>query len=217
MKNIFNLDSPFMAFLSNLVDVIILNIICLICCIPIVTIGPVIAAMHYVTLKMVKNEDTYIVKTFFRALKNNFKQSFIIWLVFLVITAVCILDFKMLYVMGISENRIFGIIIGIIYVFICLTVMYIFPILSHFENTLGQTVKNAFFICMLHFVKTVIMAAIYIIPFILLPLGINMIALFLMLGLSGPAYVNSYIWKSIFKKYEPEEEKIKITEFQNII
>ena len=33
-----------------------------------------------------------------------------------------------------------------------------------------------------------------------------MIAAFLMLGLSGPTYINSYIWKSIFKKYEPEEE-----------
>ena len=65
MKNFFNLDSSFMIFLSNLVDVIILNIVCLICCIPIVTIGPAITAMHYVTLKMVKNENGYTVKTFF--------------------------------------------------------------------------------------------------------------------------------------------------------
>ena len=60
--------------------------------------------------------------------------------------------------------------------------------------------------CILNFGKTIVMAVVYIIPFVLLPLGINMIAAFLMLGLSGPAYINSYIWKSIFKKYEPEEE-----------
>ena len=206
MKKFFNLDSPFMVFLSNLVDVIILNIICLICCIPIVTIGPSITAMHYVTLKMVKNENAYTIKVFFKAFKENFKQSFIIWLVFLAITAVCILDFRMLQAMGISDNRIFGIIIGTIYLFVCLTIMYSFPILSRFENTLSQTVKNAFFMCILNFGKTIVMTAVYIIPFILLPLGINMIAAFLMLGLSGPAYINSYIWKSIFKKYEPEEE-----------
>ena len=206
MKKFFNLDSPFMVFLSNLVDVIILNIICLICCIPIVTIGPSITAMHFVALKMAKNENVYTVKTFFRAFKDNFKQSFIIWISFLVITIVCILDFKMLQTMGMSENKIFGIIIGTIYLFVCLTAMYTFPIMSRFENTLSQTVKNAFFMCILNFGKTIVMAVVYIVPFVLLPLGINMIAAFLMLGLSGPAYINSYIWKSIFKKYEPEEE-----------
>ena len=216
MKKFFNLDSPFMVFLSNLVDVIILNIICLICCIPIVTIGPAITAMHYVTLKMVKNENGYTVKAFFKAFKDNFKQSFTIWLVFLVITAVCILDFKILQSMGINDNKIFGIIIGIIYLFVCLTVMYVFPIISRFENTLSQTVKNAFFMCILNFGKTIIMAVVYIIPFVLLPLGINMIAAFLMLGFSGPAYINSYIWKSILKKYEPEEEYSE-DDFRNLI
>lgn len=206
MKRFFNIDSPFMIFLSNLVDVIILNVICLIFCIPIVTMGPSMVAMHYVALKMVKNENVYTIKTFYKAFKDNFKQSFVIWLIFLVITAVCVLDFKMLQVMGINENKIFGVIIGIIYLFVCLTIMYVFPIISRFENTLIQTVKNAFFMCILNFVKTTIMAVIYIIPFILLPFGINMIAVFLMLGLSGPAYINSYMWKNIFKEYEPKEE-----------
>lgn len=210
MKNLFNLDSPLMVFLSNLADVIILNILCLICCIPIVTIGPAITALHYVTLKMVKEENGYIVRSFFKAFKENFKQSFIVWIVFLVITAICILDFRILQVAGMNGNRIFGIIIGAIYLFVCFTVMYIFPVLSRFENTLIQTVKNALFMCILHFVKTTIMAVIYVIPFILLPLNINLVAVFLMLGLSGPAYINSFIWKSIFKKYEPQEVEEKI-------
>lgn len=206
MKRFFNIDSPFMVFLSNLVDVIILNIVCLICCIPIVTIGSSVTAMHYVALKMVNNENVYIIKTFFRAFKNNLKYSLIVWILFLGVTVVCIFDLRMLQIMEISENKIFGVIIGTIYLFICLTVMYTFPIMSRFENTLAQTVKNAFFMSILNFGKTIVMALIYIIPFILLPLGINMIAVFLLLGFSGPAYINSYIWKRIFKKYEPEEK-----------
>ena len=206
MKNFFNLDSPFMVFLSNLTDVVILNVLCLVCCIPIVTIGPSITAMHYVTLKMVRKEEGYVVKSFFKAFKENFKQSFIAWIVFLVITAVFLLDYQILKATGINENKVFGIVIGAIYLFVCITMMYIFPLLSRFENTLKQTVKNAFFMSILHIFKTIIMAVIYAIPFILLPLHYNLILVFLIIGMAGPAYINSYIWKSIFKKYEPQEE-----------
>lgn len=65
MGSFFNMDSPVMRFLSRLCDLMILNILCLICCIPIVTIGASITALYSVTLKMVKGEDSYIAKGFF--------------------------------------------------------------------------------------------------------------------------------------------------------
>jgi len=210
MRKFFNLDSPFMIFLSNLTDIVILNVICLICCIPIVTIGPAVTAMHYVTLKIVKDENGYIVKNFFKSFKENFRQAFIAWLIFLLITVVFILDFKILQSMGINENKIISIVVGAIYLFSSMTAMYVFPILSRFSNSLGQTIKNAFFMSILHIFKTLIMAVIYILPFLLLPLHIMVIPVFLLVGLAGPAYFNSFIWKSIFKKYEPEVEKAEI-------
>lgn len=210
MRKFFNLDSPFMIFLSNLTDIVILNVICLICCIPVVTIGPAVTAMHYVTLKMVKDENGYIVKNFFKSFKENFRQAFIAWLIFLLITVVFILDFKILQSMGINENKILSIVVGAIYLFSSMTAMYVFPILSRFSNSLGQTIKNAFFMSILHIFKTLIMAVIYILPFLLLPLHIMVIPVFLLVGLAGPAYFNSFIWKSIFKKYEPEVEKVEI-------
>lgn len=211
MRKFFNLDSPFMIFLSNLTDVVILNVLCLICCIPIVTIGPSVTAMHYVTLKMARDEEGYVFKSFFKAFKENFKQSFIAWMIFLGITAVFLLDYRILKVSGMEENKIFVIVIGAIYLFVCLTTMYVFPLLSRFENSLKQTVKNALFMSILHIFKTIVMAIIYIIPFVLVPLHYNLILAFLIIGLSGPAYINSFIWKSIFKKYEPKEAEEVIT------
>ena len=112
--------------------------------------------------------------------------------------------------MGINENKILSIVVGAIYLFSSMTAMYVFPILSRFSNSLGQTIKNAFFMSILHIFKTLIMAVIYILPFLLLPLHIMVIPVFLLVGLAGPAYFNSFIWKSIFKKYEPEVEKVEI-------
>lgn len=217
MKNLFNLDSPFMIFLSNLTDVVILNVLCIICCLPIITIGPSITAMHYVTLKMTKEESGYVVRNFFKSFKENFKQSVIVWLVFLIISVVFVLDFKILQGVGMKENKMLTIIIGSIYLLTCLTVMYVLVLLSHFENTVRQTVKNAFYMCILHIFKTIVMVIVYLIPFFLLPLHSTMIPIFLIIGLAGPAYINSFLWNSIFKKYEPEKEEEQVVsdmEFQ---
>lgn len=72
---IFNLDSPFMQFLSKMTDLLLLNLVAGICCVPIVTIGASLTALNYVTLKMVRNEDCYIFKSYFKSFKENFKPG----------------------------------------------------------------------------------------------------------------------------------------------
>lgn len=212
MRRFLNLDSPLMIFLSNLTDIVVLNVLCFICCIPIITIGPSVTAMHYVTLKIVRDEEIYVLRDYFKAFKENFKQSVIAWLVFLVITAVFFVDYLILKDMGLENTKVFFMIIGAIYLLVCLTMMYVFPLMARFENSLKQTVKNALFMSILHIFKTIVMAVIYAIPFVLLPLHYNVLMFFLLVGLSGPAYFNSFIWKSIFKKYEPEKVEEEITD-----
>ena len=211
MRRFLNLDSPLMIFLSNLTDIIVLNVLCFICCLPIITIGPSVTAMHYITLKIARDEEIYVIRDYFKAFKENFKQSVLAWLVFLVITAVFFLDYVILKDMGLENTKVFLMIIGAIYLLVCFTMMYVFPLMARFENPLKQTVKNAFLMSILHIFKTIIMAVIYAIPFALLPLHYNVLMVFLLVGLSGPAYFNSFIWKSIFKKYEPEKKEEEIT------
>ena len=212
MRKFLNPDSPLMIFLSNLTDIVVLNVLCFICCLPIITVGPAVTAMHYITLKIARDEEIYVLRDYMKAFKENFKQSILAWLVFLVITAVFFLDYVILKDMGLENTKVFLMIIGAIYLLICFTMMYVFPLMARFENPLKQTVKNAFLMSILHIFKTVIMAVIYAIPFALLPLHYNVLMFFLLVGLSGPAYFNSFIWKSIFKKYEPEKVEEEITD-----
>ena len=65
MGRFFSMDNKFFTFMNKVADLCILNIICLVCCIPIVTAGASITAMYYVTLKMVRNEEAYIVSELF--------------------------------------------------------------------------------------------------------------------------------------------------------
>ena len=83
MGKVFALDSPLMNGLSKLADLIWLNILATICCIPIITIGASLTALHYVVLKMVKDEEGYITRSFFKSFKENFKQATLMWLMLL--------------------------------------------------------------------------------------------------------------------------------------
>ena len=104
----FNYDSPIMQFLSRLTDLFILNFLFLICSIPIVTIGASATALYSVTLKMAKNEESYIFSSFFRAFKNNFRHSTISWMILLLAGIVLWMDYRAVGMMGGSFQQIFS-------------------------------------------------------------------------------------------------------------
>ena len=72
-------DNPVISGMSRIFDMMCLNVLWLVCSLPIFTIGASTTAMYTVMLKVVKNEEGYIVKGFFKAFKENFKKSTIIW------------------------------------------------------------------------------------------------------------------------------------------
>ena len=88
MGELFNLDNPVWSFMGKVADLIILNILAVICSLPIFTIGASWTALYFVTIRMVRKEESYIVKDFFRSFKENFKQATTIWLIVLVMSAV---------------------------------------------------------------------------------------------------------------------------------
>ena len=88
-----NPDSRIMSFLAKLGDMFILNVLYLVCCIPVITIGAATTALYYNTLKMAENRESYVWREFLRTFKENFKQATIIWMIILVIGAVLVGEF----------------------------------------------------------------------------------------------------------------------------
>ena len=46
MKNLVNMDNPVFQTLSRIADLAVLSVICLLCCLPVVTIGPALVALN---------------------------------------------------------------------------------------------------------------------------------------------------------------------------
>ena len=81
--NLLNEDNVVHVFLNKLGDIVIANLLFILCCIPVITIGPSLTALYHCMMRTVKGNNNGTTKTFFRAFKENFKQSLIIWLLIL--------------------------------------------------------------------------------------------------------------------------------------
>lgn len=222
----FNYDSPFMQTLNKVADLLWLNVLTLVCCIPIVTAGASMTAMHYVALKMARNEECYIARDFFKSFKRNFRQATILWLLLVLATAVLAMDF---YILGHTEME-FSFILRIGLMIIALMLLFasklVFPVLAKFTNSILRTIKNAFFIAILILPRTILMILVSLIPAAVLIFFPQILPIVLMFGFTAPAWVDAKLYSKVFKTLEdqilkenppeePEEEEEDVRIFRD--
>ena len=85
MRDLCNTDKPLFAVLTKLTYSAYLNILWLVCSLPIVTIGASTTALFYVTLKMAEDRDDGLTRMFFKAFRENFKPATKLWLILLAV------------------------------------------------------------------------------------------------------------------------------------
>ena len=144
-----------------------LNLLTIVCMIPIITTGAALTAMHYQVLKIVRDEECYIVKGYFKAFRENFKQSTAIWLIMLVIGVILGGDLYIMYARAEDFHIIFRAILGAIAIFAVFTLLYVFPVQAKFANPVFRTIKNALAMSILQAPKSVLMVILYLIPMLL--------------------------------------------------
>lgn len=202
----FKLDSPFMNFLNRVCDIMILNFMVILFSLPIVTAGASITAAYYIAYKMVKNEESYIVRGFFKAFKENFKQSTIIWLIFLAIFAILFMDYRIMFYSELEMGR--WITYGVIAVTVILAMgfSFVFPLQARFSNDVKHTIKNSFLMALSHLPSAVLFVVSYAVPVLLIYLVPQAMPAVLLLACGLLPYLKSFLFLKIFKKYETDEE-----------
>lgn len=201
---LFDLDSPLMQGLSKMADLMWLNILTILCCLPIVTVGPALTALNYMALKIVRNEECYITKGYFTSFKRNFIQGTIIWLIFLVIIAVLGCDFYIMSQKGDQVGTVTYILVMASSIFVLFALMFVFPILAKFDNSIFRTIKNALLVSAVQFPKTIAMIVMYVIPVLLFIYIPQIIPLVLMFGLAIPAWLSAKMYNKFFQKLEDQ-------------
>ena len=207
MGKIFNYDGKFFAGMTKVSDTIIINILFVICSIPIVTIGASITALYSVSMKITRDEDIYAAKEFIKQFKQNFKQSTIIWIILLVIGLFIGLDFYLCSLM--SDNTISMIFkFTIVSVVLAFILIYVFPLTARFENSIKNTLTNSIFMSIQHLPYTLVMSVLAFAPilsFILFSQYWGQIVFFnTCISFGFIAYMNSILLNKIFSKYIQE-------------
>ena len=207
MGKLFNMDSPVMRFLSKMADLMILNLLVTLCCLPIITAGAALTAMHYVALKMARGEEGYIARDFFKSFKMNFRQATIIWLIMLLFALVFIGDYYIVVFSGLSFPRGLHVVLMAAAILLYVVSTYIFPVLARFENKIINTIKNGCIMSIMAIPKAILMAVFGLLPLIVFLLTPTLIPLILLFGFSIPGYLSAMLYSGTFRKFEPEPEQ----------
>lgn len=201
----FDSDGPLMQGLGKLADLMILNLIALICCVPIITIGASLTALYYMALKMVRNEEVYIVKGFWKSFKQNFRQATIIWLIQIIVMAILGADYVIVYMNPeMSPNIVVQVLFLATSLLAIATFTFIYPVLSKFDNSIPRTFKNTFLMAIMQMPKVILMVIFWILPVAIAILVFQLFPLAVLFGMSLPAFGSAKLYNKFFKRMEDQ-------------
>lgn len=191
---------------ARLVDLLMLNLLFVLTSIPIVTIGPSLCALYSVCLKMVRGEDSYLVRSYFHAFRQNFRQAFPISLILGLGITLCLADLWISFTHAGLFFLILGTLAGIGLLVLFVISLYFFPILARFQFTTPQVFAN-----MTHMIATrpatlfsllALSAPFVFFLFYSLYTAAAVGIFLLIIGFAALSYVHSILLRSLFAAYE---------------
>lgn len=212
-----NTDGRIMNFLSRLGDMFLLNVLYLISCIPVVTIGAATTALYYNTLKMAENRESYIWREYWKSFRQNFKQATIIWMIMLFCIFVLGADAFLLGGMSEAFGSVVALIVIVLGIFLIMMGVYVFPVLARFDNTVKNTFKNALIMAVRHLPSTIVIVALHGLPLLLAMVSIQVflrgILVVLLFTVSILAYFQSRLFTRIFSNYYPKDREYEFAHY----
>ncbi len=205
---LFRVDGPIYQFFSRLWDMIKLNLLWLLCSIPIVTIGASTVAAYTITLKMVDDQEGYIARSFFKAFKENLKQGIPLGILTLAAIYVVYLDFQIFF--AVENPPVFILVMAVVAIFVfTLGLIYAFPLSARYENTLVNTLKNSWEISLRYFGRTIILVLVILVECIFFLFNYYTIALFVLIGPACIMLTISGMVMYMFRQIEKDPDSVR--------
>lgn len=211
MSNLFNIENPVMQFLFKVCDMMILNVLFILSCIPVFTAGAALSALYTMSFRILRGREGYIVRDYFKAFAANFKQATPIWIGCVLLFLFMRYDSLIIHSMDSGMGQVISVLFYAIVLVLAAMFLYLWPILAYFVCTTKQVVKNALYMCLGHLPWTALLLLYFgLIWFIMtrstLTLGI-VVAVSMVCGFSLTAWITGKIFLKIFARYQPETSR----------
>ena len=198
----FDYDGPLMRFTEKAFGLIWLNILTIVCSLPVITFGASFAALNTVVLKMSRNQEGYVTKEFFTAFKANLKIGIKTSVAILLFTSVALADFYAISLLDVWFADVAWFLLILFVIFFVITVTFLFPIMAKFDAGFADTVKNSLKFGASHILKTLLMFFLNIMFWVISYFFLFLSPLLFICGFSLPAYIGTGLYKEEFKKIE---------------
>lgn len=206
---IFSPDSGFIQALSRIADMMFVNVVFLIACIPVFTFGPAKTALYDCAVKWVNKEDAGIVD-FFRAFKANFRSGILPGILMFIVTLLLYFDFMLSF--AADELRILRVVAIILMVVFFPYCEQVFIFLARFECGFKDLMRNALIMFLTNPIRNVLCAVLMYVPLVIFMCAPEVFIKFTMLWLLGYFSLAALLSARLLKK--PQEAIISIHENQ---
>lgn len=198
-------DSPIMSFLARVADLVILNVLWLLCCLPVVTAGASTTAMYHVVRHLQEESISSVTRDFFRSFKSDFRQATPVYLLLLIPTAAVVMN---AWILSAQSSDIVPVYVRAIWMVSALmltfVVSFVYPVMAYFDDTVWKTLRTAAVLAVAKLPRTAFISAINLLPiimlFVSLPFFLRSSIFWLLIGGSLTAYLNMLILRPVFKK-----------------
>ena len=208
MSGFFSYDNKLMQAGHRLTDLIWLNILTLLCCLPVFTAGAALCAMHTVLIKIYHRDESPIAAGFFKAFVQNFKQATLLWSFYLVSFVLIIGDFYLMAHKILEYSTFFLFVLLILSILVLLSFCWVFPLQARYDNKVRYTLFNAFALGIRNFPRSILMILIHLLPLAVIYFLTQLTPAVIAMGLTIPASASSSLYCPVFKKAEAHVEAL---------
>jgi uncharacterized membrane protein YesL len=196
MGKVFSYDSPVWRFMGRLVDFLVLTVLWAVTSLPIITMGTATTTVYYITLKMTKNQDGYIVSTYFKTFGKLFLETVKAWLLALIVGLLLGGDIYICLKLGNPIASLILAALAVVALVYSMTLMYLFPVMARLDNTIMGYVKAAFYLAIRNFGWSILLI---VVPICYILIGVFKFWPLLVISVGLIAYLQSLIYNQIFK------------------
>ncbi len=171
IKAAFDTDNFLMRFCEKVLDIVTVNLLFVVSCLPIVTIGVAKISLYQTIFEVKSSRRVPVFKTYMRAFKQNLKLGLQLGLLELGIFLISVVDLSLFWGQtGLGFQLIKAICLGIL-IFLTLVMLASYPIAARYDLTWKEVLQKGLLLVSFNFVWFFLMLAIILLIMMLLYLS----------------------------------------------
>ena len=208
IKAAFDTDNFLMRFCEKVLDIVTVNLLFVVSCLPIVTIGVAKISLYQTIFEVKSSRRVPVFKTYMRAFKQNLKLGLQLGLLELGIFLISVVDLSLFWGQtGLGFQLIKAICLGIL-IFLTLVMLASYPIAARYDLTWKEVLQKGLLLVSFNFPWFFLMLAIlFLIVMVLYVSGFTLLlggSAFLLFGFGLLAFCQAGLMEKLFAKYQED-------------